>query len=70
MAGRWFEMIIKEIRYIAICNRCAKKRVETEAENMTEFREILRGTGWSVGSGTLCMECKNMMRRERYAKSR
>lgn len=51
-------MIIKEIRYIAICNRCAKKRVETEAENMTEVREILRGTGWSVGSRTLCTECK------------
>lgn len=63
-------MIIKEIRYIAICNRCAKKRVETEAENMSEFKEILRGTGWSVGSGTLCMECKNMTRRERYAKNR
>ena len=63
-------MIIKEIRYIAICNRCAKKRVETEAENMTEFREIFRGTGWSVGSGTLCMECKNTTRRERYAKNR
>ena len=63
-------MLIKEIRYIAICNRCEKKRVETEAKNMTEFREILRGTGWSVGGRTLCMECKNMMRRERYAKSR
>lgn len=63
-------MIIKEIRYIAICNRCAKKRVETEAENMTEFKEILRGTGWSVGSRTLCPECKSMMRRENYAKNR
>ena len=70
MAGRWFEMIIKEIRYIAICNRCAKKRVETEAKNMTEFREILRGTGWSIGSRTLCPECKSMMRREKYAENR
>ena len=58
MAGRWFEMIIKEIKYIVFCDRCAWRRVETEAENMTEFREILRGTGWSVGRRTLCMECK------------
>ena len=63
-------MTIKVIRYIAICNRCAKKHVETEAENMTEFKEILRGTGWSIGSRTLCPECKSMMRRENYAKNR
>ena len=63
-------MIIKEIQYVATCNRCKKRRIETEAENLKEFREILRGTGWSVGDETLCTECKMKKRRERYAKNR
>ena len=72
MAGRWFRLIVKEkeVIYSAFCDKCKTKRVEPEAKNLKELMEILRGTGWSVGSGTLCTECKNMMRRERYAKNR
>ena len=60
----------KEVIYSAFCDKCKTKRVEPEAKNLKELMEILRGTGWSVGSRTLCTECKNMMRRERYAKNR